>query len=324
MRQWTMTNKWGIDVRELLGTDGRFNSRRTEYITKCPFCGKESHFYVNVNTLRFSCKKCWEEGGVYKLLSQFDKLYLLEGATIEDREVISKIRDLTTSVAEDVKLEPLPPRKMPVGYKVCLHDTYLERDRGLTPAVMKRYAIGRTKLVRRYADYILIPVTTDGVITAFQGRYASKKVPPGALRWRNDTGADFAKMLYGYDDIKTSGVTVILVEGVFDKIAVDRRLRLDDCDDVKCCATFGKKISDYQRAMLQKKGVRAVVLLYDFDAIKEIKKYAFELDKYFSTNIVFTTKKDIDECNEAETLEVFERLQRPRDFAWNVIGKLKR
>lgn len=319
-----MTNKWGIDVRELLGTDGRFNSRRTEYITKCPFCGKESHFYVNVNTLRFSCKKCWEEGGVYKLLSQFDKLYLLEGATIEDREVISKIRDLTTSASEDVKLEPLPPRKMPVGYKVCLHDTYLERDRGLTPAVMKRYAIGRTKLVRRYADYILIPVTTDGVITAFQGRYASKKVPPGALRWRNDTGADFAKMLYGYDDIKTSGVTVILVEGVFDKIAVDRRLRLDDCDDVKCCATFGKKISDYQRAMLQKKGVRAVVLLYDFDAIKEIKKYAFELDKYFSTNIVFTTKKDIDECNEAETLEVFERLQRPRDFAWNVIGKLKR
>lgn len=319
-----MTNKWGIDVRELLGTNGRFNSRRTEYITKCPFCGKESHFYVNVNTLRFSCKKCWEEGGVYKLLSQFDKLYLLEGATIEEREVISKIRDLTTSAAEDVKLEPLPPRKMPVGYKVCLHDTYLERDRGLTPAVMKRYAIGRTKLVRRYADYILIPVTTDGVITAFQGRYASKKVPPDALRWRNDTGADFAKMLYGYDDIKVPGATVILVEGVFDKIAVDRRLRLDECDDVKCCATFGKKISDYQRAMLQKKGVRAVVLLYDFDAIKEIKKYAFELDKYFSTNIVFTTKKDIDECNEAETLEVFERLQRPRDFAWNIIGKLKR
>ena len=319
-----MTNKWGIDVRELLGTDGRFNSRRTEYITKCPFCGKPLHFYVNVHTLRFSCKKCWEEGGVYKLLSQFDKLYLLEGATIEEREVISKIRDLTTSASEDVKLEPLPPRKMPVGYKVCLHDTYLERDRGLTPDVMKRYAIGRTKLVRRYADYILIPVTTDGVITAFQGRYASKKVPPDALRWRNDTGAHFAKMLYGYDDIKVSGATVILVEGVFDKIAVDRRLRLDECDDVKCCATFGKKISDYQRAMLQKKGVRAVVLLYDFDAIKEIKKYAFELDKYFSTNIVFTTKKDIDECNEAETLEVFERLQRPRDFAWNVIGKLKR
>lgn len=319
-----MTNKWGIDVRELLGPNGRFNSRRTEYITTCPFCGKEKHFYVNLATLRFSCKKCWEEGGVYKLLSQFDKLYLLEGATIEQREVIPKIRDLTTAAAEDVKLEALPARKMPVGYKVCLHDAYLERDRGLTPAVMKRYGLGRTHLMKRYADYILIPVTTDGVITAFQGRYASKKVPPDALRWRNDTGADFAKMLYGYDDIQHPGVTVILVEGVFDKIAVDRRLRLDECDDVKCCATFGKKISDYQRAMLQRRGVRSVVLLYDFDAIKEIKKYAFELDKYFSTNIVFTTKKDIDECNEAETLEVFERLQRPRDFAWNVIGKLKR
>ena len=311
-----------IDWREVLMNP--VFGKRDQIICDCLFCGKSKHMYVNKNTGAWDCKKCGNSGGIYKLLAAVDKLYLLEGATIEEREVISKIRDLTTSASEDVKLEPLPPRKMPVGYKVCLHDTYLERDRGLTPDVMKRYAIGRTKLVRRYADYILIPVTTDGVITAFQGRYASKKVPPDALRWRNDAGADFAKMLYGYDDIKVSGATVILVEGVFDKIAVDRRLRLDECDDVKCCATFGKKISDYQRAMLQKKGVRAVVLLYDFDAIKEIKKYAFELDKYFSTNIVFTTKKDIDECNEAETLEVFERLQRPRDFAWNVIGKLKR
>lgn len=319
-----MTNKWGIDIRELLGTGGRYNSRRTEYVTTCPFCGKEKHFYVSPATLQFQCKKCWEEGGVYKLLSHLDRLYLLDGATIEERDSIPKIRDLTIEAAEDVKLEALPPRRLPVGYKVCTHDSYLEHDRGLTPSVMKRYALGRTRVMRRYADYILIPVTTDGVITAFQGRYASKNVPPDALRWRNDMGADFAKMLYGYDDIQTRGATVILVEGVFDKIAVDRRLLLDECDDVKCCATFGKKISDYQRAMLQHKGVRAVVLLYDFDAIKEIKKYAFELEKYFSTNIVFTTKKDIDECNEAETREVFERLQRPRDFAWNVIGKLKR
>lgn len=319
-----MTNKWGIDIRELLGANGRFNSRRDEYITTCPFCGKERHFYVNPTTLQFQCKKCWEEGGVYKLLSHLDKLYLLEGATVEERDVITKIRDLKADAVEDITLEPLPPRKMPVGYRVCRHDDYLENTRGLTPAVMKRYGLGRTTLMRRFADYILIPVTTDGVITAFQGRYAAKKVPDGALRWRNDTGADFAKMLYGYDDITAPGATVILVEGVFDKIAVDRRLRLDECDDVKCCATFGKKISDYQRAMLQHRGVRSVVLLYDFDAIKEIKKYAFELDKYFATNIVFTTKKDIDECNEAETIAVFERLQRPRDFAWNVIGKLKR
>lgn len=318
-----MMNRWGIDLKELLGDAGRYNSRRTEYITTCPFCGKEKHFYVNVNTLRFSCKKCWEEGGVYKLLSHFDKLYLLDGATIEERSVIKKIRDVEDEEC-DVQFEKLPVRKMPVGYKVCENDDYLCSVRGLTPGIIKRYKIGRTRLLKKYSDYVLIPVFTDGVITGFQGRYAAKKVPDGTLRWRNDTGVDFAKMLFGYDDITSSTTTVILVEGAFDKIAVDRRLCLDSCGDIKCCATFGKKISDYQRAMLQRKNIRNVILLYDFDAIKEIKKYAFELDKYFFTNIVFTTKKDIDECTEEEALRVFDNLQRPRDFSWNVIGKLKR
>lgn len=317
-------NKWGIDVRELLGTGGRFNSRRTEYITTCVFCGKEKHFYVNVDTLRFSCKKCWEEGGVYKLLSQLDKLYLLECATIEQREEISKIRDAEEEAAAEAPLEPLPRWKMPIGYKVCTHNHYLQHDRGLTPAVMKRYGLGETTLLSKFRNYILMPVTTNGVITGYLARYASRKVPDDVLRYRNATGADFAKMLYGYDDIVERGATVILVEGVFDKIAVDRRLGLDDVPNLKCCATFGKKISDYQRRMLQEKGVTRVILLYDFDAIKEIKKYAFELDKFFVTNIVFTTKKDIDECTVEETYEVFERMQRPREFAWNVIGKLKR
>jgi len=34
-------------------------------------------------------------------------------------------------------------------------------------------------------------------------------------------------------------------------------------------------------------------------------------------------KKDIDECNEDEALEVFNHIQKPRDFVTDVIGKLK-
>ena len=73
------------------------------------------------------------------------------------------------------------------------------------------------------------------------------------------------------------------------------------------------------------KGVTNVILLYDFDAVKEIKKYGLELEKYFVTSITYTsTKKDIDECTEDEALEVFTHLKNPREFNEDVIGKLKK
>ena len=72
------------------------------------------------------------------------------------------------------------------------------------------------------------------------------------------------------------------------------------------------------------KGVSRVILLYDFDALKDIKKYGVELENNFVTDIVFTTKKDIDECSTDEALEVFTKLYKPRDFNVDIIGKLKR
>ena len=114
------------------------------------------------------------------------------------------------------------------------------------------------------------------------------------------------------------------MEGVFDKISVDKVLRLDDDESVKCVCTFGKKISTTQIEKLKTKGVRNVILLYDFDAIKDIKKYGLLLEQSFVTNIVYTTKKDIDECTQEEALAVFENPQRPSEFNVNVIGKLKR
>jgi hypothetical protein len=67
-----------------------------------------------------------------------------------------------------------------------------------------------------------------------------------------------------------------------------------------------------------------VVLLYDIDAIKEIRKYAEVLNGYFNTTVTFTQKKDIDECTEEEALQVFRHTQKPAEFNQNVITKLKR
>ena len=311
------------DLRDLL-INPKLN-RRGQYICDCPFCGKEKHFYISKDTQMWDCKKCGEAGSIYKLLKQLGKTYLLGGATVENRDVLQSIKKMLeeerASTEEELRL--LPVTKMPVGFKVGRASTYLT-DRGVTDFDIKRYHLGYTTLMKKYENYVLVPIYDNGEIRGFLGRYGAKKVPKDKLRYNNSVGTDFSELLFGYDEITEGTTTVILVEGVFDKIAVDKVLRLWDDEEVKCVCTFGKKISDVQIRKLKNKGVTNVILLYDFDAIKDIKKYGLELEEYFVTSITYTTKKDIDECSEKEALEVFNQLYKPREFNTDVIGKLKK
>lgn len=301
-------------------------TRSGQYIADCPLCGKEQHFYISRKTQMWDCKKCHEYGSIYKLLRLLDKTYLLVGSTIEEKERIESIREMTQELVsnDDTELSELPVKKMPVGWKVSAKSTKYLLSRGITPEDCKRYNIGATDMFRKYENYVLIPVYDGGEIRGFLGRYGARKVPDNKLRYNNSIGTEFTELLFGYDEITDNTSTVILVEGVFDKIAVDKVLHLWDGEEVKCVCTFGKKISDKQIKKLMLKGVTNVILLYDFDAVKEIKKYGLELEKYFVTSITYTNKKDIDECSEDEALEVFTQLKRPKEFNEGVIGKLKK
>lgn len=301
-------------------------NRRGQYICDCPFCGKEQHFYISKDTQLWDCKKCNEYGSIYKLLKQLNKAYLLGGATIEIRDTIVSLRDKINELQEEeeVQLKELPNVKMPAGWKVLNNSNEYLKSRGVSKKDSKRYKIGASTLFKKYQNYILIPIYDNNEVKGFVGRYSSKIVPDGKLRYNNSYGTEFGQLLFGYDDINENTSTVILVEGIFDKIAVDKFLRLDDDDSVKCVCTFGKKISTEQSKKLRIKGVTNIILLYDFDAIKDIKKYGVELEEFFVTSITFvSSSKDIDECNEEEALKVFSNLKKPREFINDVIGKLK-
>ena len=304
-------------------------NRTNQYVCTCPFCQKEEHFYIDKTSQLFHCKRCNESGNIYKLLRYVDKLYLLQGATVPERETIASVRSVLAEGVEnaDEELsEELPVIPMPVGWHVLTTGNAYLSGRGVSAEEVLRYEIGSTRMFKKYRNYILIPIRDGGEIRGFIGRYASKIVPEGKLRYNNSRGTEFGSLLFGYDEIVTGvTATVILVEGIFDKISVDRFLGLWDSPEVKCVATFGKKISNVQINKLIAKQVRRVILLYDFDAVKDIKRYGLELEKFFITDITFTSKsKDIDECTPAEAVEVFSKFWKPRVFAEDVIGKLKR
>lgn len=300
-------------------------NRTGQYICDCPYCGKSQHFYINRETQLWDCKKCGQYGNIYKLLSFLGKTYLLGGRTVEETDKINSIKSILDSQSEEEnELKLLPSIKMPVGWRVSRKSTPYLLSRGITADDCIKYKIGMTSLMPKFKDYVLLPIYDNGEIRGFVGRYGNKKVPDNKLRYNNSIGTEFAQLLYGYDEIVEGTTTVVLVEGVFDKIAVDKTLCTFDAPDIKCVCTFGKKISPQQIEKLKLRGVYKVILLYDYDAIKDIKKYGILLESTFVTNIVYTTKKDIDECSREEALAVFEHPQSPKEFNDNVIGKLKR
>lgn len=303
-------------------------TRSGQYIIdRCPYCSKELHFYVNRKTQLFDCKKCGVTGSIYSLLKHLNKLYLLGDKTVEVEDEIKSIRQIKSEEIKkkDEDIKELPEKHMPVGFKIVC-DKYLS-GRGITKDDCNKYKIGKTKLSFKYQDYILIPIYDGGKIRGFLGRYGSKIVPEDKLRYKNSIDTDFSCLLYGYDDIiEGETKTVIITEGVFDKISCDKKLRLYEDKTVRCVCTFGKKISETQINKLLRKKVENIILSYDYDALKEIKHYGIELTKFFNSVsvAVSTNKKDIDECTVEEVLEVFSNMTDISDFNLNIVGRIKR
>lgn len=314
------------DLRSILHIEKE--TRSNQYIATCPFCNKAQHFYINKTTQKWDCKKCGETGGIYKLLRFLDKTYLLGAPTVKKVPEIKSIREMEEleSSKENVEIQPLPDIKMPVGYKVYDWVNPYLQQRKITLEDIKHWEFGQTKLVSRYLGYVLIPIKEDGKVKGFIGRYGSKNVPEDKLRYSNSLGTDFSCLLFGYDDIiKGKTDTVIITEGLFDAIAVTKKLNLFADESIRAVCTFGKKISQVQIQKLLAKQVRKVVLLYDYDALKEIRHYAMLLDEYFITKVaVALGKKDIDECTLDEVIEVFENVKDVRNFNSDIVGKLKR
>lgn len=314
------------DLRSIINVEKE--TRSNQYISTCPFCGKPSHFYINKKNQQWDCKKCGESGGIFKLLRHLDKLYLLGAPSVKKVDEIKSIRQIQEDEAgqNSEEIRPLPEVKMPAGFKVFDYVSPYLHQRQITMEDIKHWEFGQTRIVSRFIDYLLIPIRDGGKIRGYIGRYASRHVPDGKLRYSNSLNTDFSCLLFGYDDIiEGETETVIITEGLFDAIAVTKKLNLFDDNTIRAVCTFGKKISETQIKKLLAKKIRKVILLYDYDALKDIRHYASLLNEYFSVRVAIALgKKDIDECTLSEVIDVFSNLRSVNHFNLDIAGKMKR
>jgi hypothetical protein len=98
---------------------------------------------------------------------------------------------------------------------------------------------------------------------------------------------------------------------------------LYDRKDIKCVATFGKKISVFQIKRILDKGIENIILLYDPDAVNASKNYSMELDKYFNVRVghIKNVEEDPGDLSLEELELVLNNLENPLEFKMNKLQK---
>lgn len=278
-------------------------SRRNILVPNCPFCGHDGFKYGiyvgnNVGKKRFGMSNCYHcnrrFGSLKETLKALDREDLIpaETAVLDDSET-----DISAMLDDEID-DDLVEITMPRGYKRCYKNSYL-KSRGWEVDDYEYFPVGTNRSIEReYQDYIILEVRDEGRTVGFVARSILSKEEIDSYnsrhhfkirRYKNSDERDgngFAKMLYNYDAIE-AGTThsVILCEGPFDVVGLNRKLELYDNKHIVPIATFGKKISQEQMYKLQKKGVEQIVIGYDNDAKETTSKIAMELDKYFDVLI---------------------------------------
>ncbi len=266
-------------IRKIIKVHGKASSSNSLY-GQCPYC-KEFEFGISLEKNHyFNCfrkKHCGKTGNIFTLIKDF-------GVVVDQDFQVKNIEKLENPFTEQ-KDKVKSNYKLPVGYKRVFKNDYLDK-RGFTEKDYFEYEVGISSIFLR--NYIIFPIKQRDQYVGHVARSIYSKdycESNDIIRYKNSED-DLSDYLYG-----EVGSTTILVEGIFDKIATDKKLGLP------CCSTFGAKISDNQIRNLLVGGCQKILLCFDGDVPSIIQKAANTLNQFFSVEVIDTGDKDPDELS---------------------------
>lgn len=310
------------------------DQHKENLMAKCPWCNYQEFGIELAKNHRFNCfrkSKCGESGNVFKLLTKIGRTDLLGNFGIESLKYDERLENIIDKKIERNLDLSVPKISAPIGWKRVYSNYYLEnRDFEL----FDKFEIGTTKLDLKLKDHVICLIKECGELKAYVARITKskeeikdleEKIGKRVSRYRNSPNVDFTKLLEGIDEITVNTHTVIIVEGFFGKEAVDRHLKLDDQDEVKCCCTFGAKLSEEQIFKLQLKGIKHIILFFDIDVINKIKKYAMQyLHEFETVKIIHSDNPDKDPADLTydEMIKIYNNKIDPVNFHLNKVQVL--
>ena len=274
---------------------------------ECPWCGRAGKFgfIFKGKSGVTHCFFCDTSKPVSIFLKETGRTELLSF----EREFVSgsklkSLRPKKTKIKDEIKDVSLPR-----GIKRLKNDPYLD-GRGFTKEHYKLFQPSFTKhfIEHKLHDTIIFKIFNNGKLVSWLARSRKsyewhkenlEQFKAGEarlhLRYTNSEGTEFEKILGGLDEITENTEVVIVCEGLFDKINVDRRLKLNKFEETKCIFTFGNKFSSEQMNLLKaKKSVKTVILMYDHGTVKISREVGLNLSNYWQTWIAHLDDPDID------------------------------
>lgn len=310
-------------------------------ILPCPYCGKSDKFGINFsedgNSGTYHCFYCDKKGSIFSLLRDLGREDLVIKDGNNEYVLADKIELGLDIMKEQETSLPCPEIPMPLGWKQLKKSEYLQ-ERGWEPWQLEMYHAGTT-CDPKLKNKITFLLYEDGKLIGYLSRSTKSKAwhkknledyKAGkcklVLRYDNSTSTQFEKVLGGIDEVSDQTHTVILVEGIMDKANTDKVLHLNESPDIKCCFTFGCKLSEAQMMKLYNKGVQNVILCYDPGTIQQVKSASLKLSKKFNIKIgELRGEKDPGEMNIWDFEKIFVNLVSPIEYYANrlQIGQLK-
>jgi hypothetical protein len=125
----------------------------------------------------------------------------------------------------------------------------------------------------KIVGYVGRTTKTKSEIKELNDEYKRAGLKKKAYRYINSK-TNFGNLVYGLEEITDETVEVVVVEGIFDKCNVDRKLELGLGGDrsVVCVCTFKCHVSPQQYLQIKNRGrnIEEWSIFYDPDVLKEI------------------------------------------------------
>ena len=274
----TAFTEYQFDFETFLGQHGCDVESKSggEIRGTCPFCGSDSRapFAVNADSGAWCCFACDERGGPVELVM---RLADLPWGDAKDLLASGDWYERGYVLLDDPA--PRPDIELPNEFYPLASDTsssaepyrlYAHR-RGIPDELLHRYAIGYCA-TGRYARRLVVPVFQSEMLVSFVARSIDEHA---RLKVLTADGAQQGACLFNVDGVR--GLKrVVVVEGVFDALVIPEI----------AVATFGKRMSDAQAALLLRAGVRHVTFAYDADAAQSNQLMARRFSLTFDADVV--------------------------------------
>lgn len=289
------------------GGKGWMNSE----LTKCPVCGRSDKFgilFTETGGVTHCFYACSDNLSLYKYLKEIGRDDLIsheKSYSIAKKLIEPKFKK------EQEEIE-LPEIELPKGFERINYDKYLS-ERNFRSWQYDLFEVGITNhfLEKKLHNYLIFILKQNGKRVGWLARSKYSKEwhkrnleqfklgkERLTLRYRNSDDTDFDSIIGGFDQITENTHTLILVEGIFDSTNISNLIRTNESEEVKVVFTFGDSVSDNQiKKIKNEKNVKNIILLYDYNTIRQSKHFSLLLSKWFNVDVCYIDREGVDPGN---------------------------